>query len=175
MRVETFYLLTNLTQAIRNTYQNKKNPQGFMNLEDCTRFFILTTSPAHEGLLVLEQTRYSGFWGSATLELTYYPRLPISFQRKRNSGIAGLVPSYSGGTTRDFHPLPCIRSVNMLEVTIERTAQHCQAKTQGILIPFLPIHRIMRLIKILTNAPYPEESLTAYNKEVMTISFSVHC
>mgnify|MGYP007059410198 CR=1 FL=1 len=26
-----------------------KNPQGFCNLEDCTRFFILTNSPALEG------------------------------------------------------------------------------------------------------------------------------
>jgi hypothetical protein len=113
-----------------------KNPQGFMNLEDCTRFFILTTSPAHEGLLVLEQIRYSGFWGSATLELTYCPRLPISFREanfvkrkvkqfllrltlyassltKKNSGIAGLVPSYSGGTARELHPLPFICSVSV--------------------------------------------------------------
>jgi len=57
-----------------------KNPQGFMNLEDCTRFFILTTSPAHEGLLVLEQIRYSGFWGSTAGELTYCPRLPIEMK-----------------------------------------------------------------------------------------------
>ena len=55
-----------------------------MNLEDCTHFFILTTSPAHEGTLALKQTRYSGFWGSTTPELIYCPRLPISF-REANS------------------------------------------------------------------------------------------
>ena len=101
-----------------------------MNLEDCTRFFILTTSPAHEGTLVLKQRRYSGFWGSATFELTYYPRLPIRTPVKVNSkesvllpltpnylhltssesGIAGVVPSYSGGTARELHPLPFICS-----------------------------------------------------------------
>ena len=99
-----------------------------MNSEDCTRFFILTTSPAHEGTLVLEQKRYSGFW-----VVTYCPRLPHLFREasyvrrkvkknlclslyasrltKRNSGVAGVVPSYSGGTTRDSHPLPFTCSV----------------------------------------------------------------
>jgi len=49
-----------------------------MNLEDCTRFFILTTSPAHEGTSVLEQTRYSGFQ-----VITDHPRLPISELSKK--------------------------------------------------------------------------------------------
>ncbi len=59
-----------------------------------------------------------------SLLTTYFSRLTSA-----DSGIAGLVPSYSGGTTRDLHPLPCIRSVNMLEVTIGSRPPYCQLRT----------------------------------------------
>jgi len=47
-----------------------KNPQGLKDPEDCTRFFTLTLSPAHEGKMV-GSGRFSGFW------FLLLPALPV--------------------------------------------------------------------------------------------------
>jgi len=126
-----------------------------MNLEDCTRFFILAISPAHEGILALEQTRYSGFWGSATLALTYLPApshpniskesvvrseeykkfspdylpfTPYFFRQWRCGGRPQLQRrDHAGFPPASLHPFR-----TLLEMTIGRTAYHCQANSLGI-------------------------------------------
>src|SRR5215475_5049593 len=42
--------------------ENKKSPRPERDLEDCTRFFILARSPAHEGTMVIHLGRSSGLW-----------------------------------------------------------------------------------------------------------------
>jgi hypothetical protein len=83
-----------------------KNPQGLrQDPEDCTRFFILTCSPALEGTLVNFPGRSSGSW---------FVLLPVpSHPSDRTVALAGFVPIHSGGTARDSHPLPLSGNYNV--------------------------------------------------------------
>src|SRR5689334_12209500 len=51
--------------AAKNQFQraqNKKSPRPWTDPEDCTRFFILTCSPALEGAMANSPGRSSGSW-----------------------------------------------------------------------------------------------------------------
>jgi len=76
--------------------ENKKSSRPGGDPEDCTRFFILAyPQPTRERLYLSRQV----FW------LVVHPT-PRAFPSNRTVVLAGFVPTYSGGTAREFHPLP---------------------------------------------------------------------
>jgi hypothetical protein len=76
----------------------KKSSRPTKDPEDCTRFFILTPSSAHEGK---EHVFQAGLLARGVILLTAPSHL-----RQQAVVSAAFVPSYSGGTARDLHPLP---------------------------------------------------------------------
>lgn len=62
---------------------NKKSPRPEKDPEDCTRFFILARSPAHEGTKVICLGRSSGLW---------FTLLPVPSHPVTDSGSHGFRP-----------------------------------------------------------------------------------
>ena len=62
---------------------NKKSPRPRSDLEDCTRFFILIRSPAHEGTITICLGRSSGLW---------FTLLPVPSHPVMDSGSHGFRP-----------------------------------------------------------------------------------
>jgi hypothetical protein len=87
--------------------RKKEEIQGglpIQDLEDYTRLFVLALFPTPRG-----NSGHSDRPGLLTSGSPKHPRLPAA---EGGSDIAAdVVPSYSGGTVRELHPLPVDRTI----------------------------------------------------------------
>ena len=87
--------------------RKKEEIQGglpIQDLEDYTRLFVLALFPTPRG--------NSGHSDSARSSDFWITQAPASSRRVDGSDIAAdVVPSYSGGTVRELHPLPVDRTI----------------------------------------------------------------
>lgn len=92
-------------QTVFNVLEIKKSPRPWTDPEDCTRFFILTCSPALEGTMVLGTFSYRFLFRAGLLAhgSSYSPCLPIFLVVPTCDGAESLLDSANQVAIAGYH------------------------------------------------------------------------